>query len=71
MATSLLVVFVHGWSVTNTDTYGELPARLKREAGKDGGPPLDIRNIYLGQYVSFRDRSPARGYLTRVRCRSR
>ena len=55
MAGSLLVVFVHGWSVTSTDTYGELPARLKREAGKDGGPPLDIRNIYLGQYVSFRD----------------
>ncbi|HET7064191.1 MAG TPA: phospholipase [Rudaea sp.] len=55
MANSLLVVFVHGWSVTNTDTYGELPARLKREAGKDGGPPLDVRNIYLGQYVSFRD----------------
>jgi len=55
MANPLLVVFVHGWSVTNTDTYGELPARLKREAGKDGGPPLDVRNIYLGQYVSFRD----------------
>jgi len=55
MANSLLVVFVHGWSVTSTDTYGELPARLKREAGKDGGPPLDVRNIYLGQYVSFRD----------------
>ena len=55
MANSLVVVFVHGWSVTSTDTYGELPARLKREAGKDGGPPLDVRNIYLGQYVSFRD----------------
>ena len=55
MANSRLVVFVHGWSVTNTDTYGELPARLKREAGKDGGPPLDVRNVYLGQYVSFRD----------------
>jgi len=55
MANSLLVVFVHGWSVTSTDTYGELPARLKREAGKDGGPPLDVRNVYLGQYVSFRD----------------
>jgi hypothetical protein len=55
MANSRLVVFVHGWSVTNTDTYGELPARLMREAGKDGGPPLDVRNVYLGQYVSFRD----------------
>ena len=28
MANPLLVVFVHGWSVTSTDTYGELPARL-------------------------------------------
>jgi hypothetical protein len=55
MADALVVVFVHGWSVTNTDTYGELPARLKREAGNAGGPSLDVRNIYLGQYVSFRD----------------
>lgn len=55
MANPLLVVFVHGWSVTSTDTYGELPARLKREASTSGGPPLDVRNIYLGQYVSFRD----------------
>ena len=55
MAESLVVVFVHGWSVTNTDTYGELPARLKREASAAGGTPLDVRNIYLGQYVSFRD----------------
>ncbi len=55
MANPLVVVFVHGWSVTNTDTYGELPARLKREASAAGGPPLDVRNIYLGQYVSFRD----------------
>ena len=23
-----LLVFVHGWSVTSTATYGELPARL-------------------------------------------
>lgn len=55
MADSLVVVFVHGWSVTSTDTYAELPARLKREASAAGGPALDVRNIYLGQYVSFRD----------------
>ena len=55
MANPLLVVFVHGWSVTSTDTYGGLPARLKREASAAGGPDLDVRNIYLGQYVSFRD----------------
>ncbi|MFZ1839318.1 MAG: phospholipase, partial [Dokdonella sp.] len=52
---ALLVVFVHGWSVTNTDIYGELPARLIAEAAKTGGPRLDVQHIHLGQYVSFRD----------------
>jgi hypothetical protein len=50
-----LLVFVHGWSVTSTSTYGELPARLKAEAAKDGGPGLDVTHVHLGQYVSFRD----------------
>ncbi|HEX5694013.1 MAG TPA: phospholipase [Arenimonas sp.] len=50
-----LLVFVHGWSVTSTSTYGELPARLKREAASRGGPGLDVAHVYLGQYVSFRD----------------
>src|SRR5688500_10058266 len=50
-----LLVFVHGWSVTSTATYGELPARLKSEAAKAGGPGLDIAHVHLGQYVSFRD----------------
>ena len=52
---ALLVLLVHGWSVTNTDTYGELPARLKAEAARNGGPKLDVQHVYLGQYVSFRD----------------
>lgn len=52
---ALLVIFVHGWSVTNTDTYGELPARLIAEAAKSGGPKLDVQHLHLGQYVSFRD----------------
>jgi hypothetical protein len=50
-----LLVFVHGWSVTNTSTYGELPARLKAEAARAGGPGVDIAHVHLGQYVSFRD----------------
>ena len=50
-----LLVFVHGWSVTSTGTYGELPARLQAEAARAGGPGLDIAHVYLGQYVSFRD----------------
>lgn len=55
MATNpILVVFVHGWSVTHTDTYGGLPRRLSAEAAAAG---LDIRteDIYLGKYISFRD----------------
>jgi hypothetical protein len=50
-----LVILVHGWSVRSTDTYGELPARLEAEATAQAGLDLDIRNIWLGRYVSFRD----------------
>ena len=47
------LVFVHGWSVTHTDTYGQLPEVLEDQA-----PPelnLTIRHIYLGRYISFHD----------------
>ena len=30
------VVFVHGWSVTHTDTYGHLPERLTNEGARHG-----------------------------------
>jgi hypothetical protein len=50
-----LLVFVHGWSVTSTDTYGGLPARVKTEAARSGGPGVDVAHVHLGQYVSFRD----------------
>jgi hypothetical protein len=49
----MLLVFVHGWSVTNTDTYGGLPAALVKNA-----PPelaLQITHVFLGKYVSFAD----------------
>jgi len=49
-----IVVFVHGWSVTNTDTYGELPRRLRREAS-DAGLSLQLEDIFLGRYISFHD----------------
>ena len=49
------VVFVHGWSVTHTSTYGDFPERLRREARARAGLNLDIRNIWLGKYVSFHD----------------
>ena len=48
------LVFVHGWSVTHTDTYGDLPKRLVFE-GRQRGMRLRERNVYLGRYVSFHD----------------
>jgi hypothetical protein len=48
------VVFVHGWSVTHTDTYGGLPERLAAEAA-GAGERLDLRDVWLARYVSFRD----------------
>ncbi len=50
----MLLTFVHGWSVTNTDTYGELPAALSAAAA-GVGLTLDIKHLYLGKYVSFHD----------------
>jgi len=49
----LLIVFIHGWSVSNTDTYGALPAVIAQL----GEPKLklDVANLYLGKYVSFSD----------------
>lgn len=50
-----IVVFVHGWSVQNIDTYGALPQRLVQEAESHRNLRLDIRHILLGKYISFRD----------------
>ena len=49
----MLIVFVHGWSVTNTNTYGGLPAALLKNAPTK----LDIQvtHLFLGKYVSFAD----------------
>jgi hypothetical protein len=50
-----IVVLVHGWSVRSTDTYGELPDRLEAEASRAANLRLDVRNLWLGKYVSFSD----------------
>ncbi len=47
------LLFVHGWSVTHTDTYGDLPAALCNAAGDDLG--LDVTHAHLGRYISFHD----------------
>ena len=44
------IVLVHGWSVTNTDTYGELPQWLAQQAER-----AQVSHVYLGRYVSFVD----------------
>ncbi|MFC5741121.1 esterase/lipase family protein [Dyella tabacisoli] len=48
------LVFVHGWSVTNTSTYGALPQRLQQQATANG-TPLNLADIWLSEYVSFDD----------------
>ncbi len=50
----MIVVFVHGWSVTDTDTYGGLPEALQVRAPAFG-LEIDIRHIWLGRYISFDD----------------
>src|SRR5882724_11093650 len=49
----MLVVFVHGWSVTSTDTYGGLPIALAANGAKD--PGIRVEHLYLAKYVSFAD----------------
>ncbi len=53
-ADQFVVVFVHGWSVTNTNTYGGLPDRL-RDAARKANIDIVIKDIYLGKYISFHD----------------
>lgn len=48
------LIFVHGWSVTNTDTYGELPQALANRSS-EYDIALDIQHIHLGRYISFHD----------------
>jgi pimeloyl-ACP methyl ester carboxylesterase len=48
------LVFVHGWSVSNTSTYGQLPRHLQQQATA-AGLPLTLADIWLSEYVSFDD----------------
>ncbi|RLA04890.1 MAG: phospholipase, partial [Gammaproteobacteria bacterium] len=47
-------VFVHGWVVSHTNTYGGLPERLATEAAIRG-IELSVKEIFLGRYISFHD----------------
>lgn len=48
------LVFVHGWSVTNTSTYGQLPQQLQQQASA-AGLALTLADLWLSEYVSFDD----------------
>jgi hypothetical protein len=48
------LVFVHGWSVTSTSTYGGLPDALRTRAAA-AGSTLRILDIHLSKYVTFDD----------------
>ena len=50
----MIVIFVHGWSVTDTNTYGLLPEAIAKQA-VDYGLTIDIKHIWLGKYISFDD----------------
>lgn len=50
----MLLIFVHGWSVAHTDTYGGLPEALAARAA-GAGLDLEIAHLYLGRYISFHD----------------
>ncbi|NNE59570.1 MAG: phospholipase, partial [Woeseia sp.] len=50
----LIIVFVHGWSVTNTNSYGGLPVRLKNEATARG-LDFELKHLFLSRYISFHD----------------
>lgn len=52
---SRLVLFVHGWGVHNTNTYGEFPERLANEAKNQNDLALDVQHIWLSEYVTFND----------------
>lgn len=53
-SSKIIVVFVHGWSVTSTDTYGGLPVRLGAEASALG-IDIEVKQIFLSAYISFHD----------------
>ncbi len=50
----MLVIFVHGWSVTDTSTYGRLPEALAKQANKYN-LDIEVKHIWLGRYISFYD----------------
>ena len=65
------ILLVHGWSVFDTSTYGELAQRLVAESQAGRLPNLTVQTVWLGKYVSFRDEvrlsDLARGFEAAIR----
>lgn len=54
MSSKRVLAFVHGWSVTDTDTYGGLPEALQQQAAAQG-LQIAVKDLHLGRYISFHD----------------
>ncbi|WP_198552628.1 esterase/lipase family protein [Psychromonas sp. MB-3u-54] len=50
----MIVIFIHGWSVVDTSTYGLLPEALAEQANQYK-LKIEIKHIWLGRYISFND----------------
>ena len=50
----MIILFVHGWSVRHTETYGDLPRWLATQTDADGRR-FEVENVFLGKYISFDD----------------
>lgn len=50
----MIVIFVHGWSVVDTNTYGRLPEAIATQAS-NYDLDIEIKHIWLGRYISFHD----------------
>src|SRR5215210_4063769 len=47
----MILVFVHGWSATNTNAYGGLPVALLQNA--QPAVNLQLTHLFLSRYVTF------------------
>lgn len=56
MGKKIILVFVHGYGVTDISSYGKLPEALQSVAQQTAPDIiLDIQHIYLGRYITFHD----------------
>lgn len=48
------LIFIHGWSVTHTNNYRDLPDSVI-SAAEAKGLKLELQHVFLGKYISFHD----------------